>query len=290
MSQSHTSVVIYHKSCMDGAGAALAAWLALGDSAKYWYAAYGDALIADEEVRDRDVFILDFSYPRVALDHLRTVARSVTILDHHLTTEQELRDFPGATFDLEKSGAVMAWEHFHTMAGAIGGHRPMPKLFAYIQDRDLWRWQLPHSHAISAYLGSLGAFRDFRLLIPFARDDEWIENAIVEGGAILRYQEQNVESAARNAVVRKIGEHPFYVMNATMLVSEIGHALCHKMSRETNTSNGRAALWRWSDARNAYVVSLRGHGDVDVAATAKQLGGGGHRYAAGFECKRLPWL
>jgi len=49
-------------------------------------------------------------------------------------------------FDLTRSGAVLAWEHFHP-------ETDLPRLLAYVQDQDLWQWQLPNSDAVNAAIG-----------------------------------------------------------------------------------------------------------------------------------------
>lgn len=47
--------------------------------------------------------------------------------------------------NMDRSGAAIAWEHFH--------NDEMPDLIRYIEDRDLWRWELPDSEAVSEALG-----------------------------------------------------------------------------------------------------------------------------------------
>jgi len=101
--------------------------------------------VDDLNVDGREIFILDFSFPRKALDEMRSRAKSVVILDHHKTAEKTLAGFPGAIFDMTKSGAVMAWEYFHPGV-------PVPQLLQRVEDRDIWRWALLDSAAAMAYL------------------------------------------------------------------------------------------------------------------------------------------
>lgn len=55
-------------------------------------------------------------------------------------------------FDLDRSGAAIAWEHFNRDAA--------PDLIRYVEDRDLWRWSLPDSEAVSEAMGVwLSSFR-----------------------------------------------------------------------------------------------------------------------------------
>ncbi len=71
-------------------------------------------------------------------------------------------------FDLDHSGAAIAWETFAdrslAQGGGLGTCEPlskgaiawesgsMPDLIRYVEDRDLWRWQLPGSEAVSEAL------------------------------------------------------------------------------------------------------------------------------------------
>lgn len=236
------TLVIYHAHCMDGAAAALAAWLRFGDEAEYRPASYGDPAPTDDEVRGRDVYVLDFSYPRAELMRMAAVQYEYTkesparywghtyLIDHHKTAEEDLKDiatpaganpldvaagWPIVRFDMGKSGAALAWEHFHKTAPVFEKTYPtrdLPELFAYIQDRDLWRWELPHSHEVSAALGASGALTDFRKLIPIYEDWDWDSfrdadstyvdgkrQLIDDGAAILRAERLQIERIAATA-------------------------------------------------------------------------------------------
>ena len=57
--------VIYHASCHDGHCAAWLIWHYLDSEATFIPAQYGDSA---PDVTDRDVLILDFSYPRETLE------------------------------------------------------------------------------------------------------------------------------------------------------------------------------------------------------------------------------
>ena len=95
-------LIIYHHPCPDGFGAAYAAWCRLGDRAEYVGADYGTLPAID--VMARDVYVLDFSFPRPVLESIRMQARSLVIIDHHKTACEDLHDFPGAIFDMGLSG------------------------------------------------------------------------------------------------------------------------------------------------------------------------------------------
>jgi len=130
--------VLYHESCPDGAAAAWAAWRQFGSNAEYFPVNYGKPMPVMED--GAEIYVLDFSYPRQQLIDLAKRSTLVTVLDHHATAEKDLAglemelrskmDNPHKIhFDMTKSGAVLAWEHFFPDV-------PVPEILAYIQDRD----------------------------------------------------------------------------------------------------------------------------------------------------------
>ena len=96
-------LVIYHGGgCTDGFGAAFAAWLKLGDEAEYLPMEYMRAtdgvtefherVKIDCSIGERDVYILDFSLPKVVMDWLFSHAKRVVWLDHHATSRTIAED------------------------------------------------------------------------------------------------------------------------------------------------------------------------------------------------------
>ena len=76
-------LVIYHADCTDGFGAAFAAWLKFGDEAEYLPMNYNQPFPYTPDLRQRDLYILDFSFPRDVMDSLFTNSKRVVWLDHH---------------------------------------------------------------------------------------------------------------------------------------------------------------------------------------------------------------
>ena len=141
-------LVIYHANCPDGFGAAWAAWKLLGDRAQYLPASYGDPI---PNVAGKNVAILDFSYSRYDIKKMIEKANSLIVLDHHKTAQENLAGIPEAQLDMSRSGAIVSWQFFH-------GSEDPPIFLRYIEDRDLWRFELEDSKAVSAALTSLVDF------------------------------------------------------------------------------------------------------------------------------------
>lgn len=301
-------LIIHHGPCMDGAGAALAAYMKFGEDAEYRAAQYGDPPPTSDEVRGREVYIVDFSYPRADLERIHaTIIKNVQIvggqgtedlggklvvLDHHKTAKADLEGLDFCTFDMNKSGAMLAWEHFHPGT-------KVPKLIQYIQDRDIWTWNLPDSHAVSAALSATGAGKDFRLLLPFMSEEvgekRW-ETLLSDGKAMMFYETEQIARIAKHAEQVVIDGIVALAAVAPVLQSEVGNALAVEAAKRGLPAIG--ACYYRDGEKHVWRVSLRSvdtgsdSGPVvapDVSAIAKNFKGGGHHKAASFECERLPW-
>lgn len=267
-------IILYHGgACADGFCSAWLAWRRFKDDADYVPVNYGEP---PPDVKGRDVFILDFSYPLPAMYNLYAACQSLVVLDHHRTAAEALSIFGGdkatVVFDINKSGARLTWEHFNK-------EYPVPWLVDWTEDRDTWAWKLPRSRAISAYIASHPwTFMSWEGMNAIQPGDEAWNMIAREGEAILRYMQQQAEGLASKAVLTDVCGYQVPCVNATGLISEVGEIL----------SKGQpfSATWfeRTSDGRRVY--SLRSAKDepqaLDVSVIAKTLGGGGHKNAAGF--------
>jgi len=255
------NVCIYHKNCQDGFVAALAVWMKYGDI-RFIEAQYGDKA---PSVKDDSVIIVDFSYPRDVLEKMKAEAAEMVVIDHHKTAQADLAGLDYCIFNMEKSGAVLTWEYLFP-------DKEIPKLFLYAQDRDLWKWEMPHSREVSAALRIQP--KDFERWRHFCNVSV-LDRLIPEGQAILAYQNQCVDSIAKSNEIPeiKINGYSVPIINCTHLLSEtIGRLAV-----------GKPFAIGYFDTKDKRIFSLRSAPDgVDVAEIAKQHGGGGHKHAAGF--------
>lgn len=221
------------------------------------------------DVSGRDVFVLDFSFPRDVLLAARSSARTLLVLDHHKSAEADLAGLDFCKFDMQKSGSRLAWEHFY-------GSKALPWLVGYTEDRDLCciscriqKISMRHCAVTRSTLicgMELATFPNvFLPPIHFKS----------EGAAIRRRERQIVADHVRNATTLILAGHDILAVNATVLFSEIAGEL----------SKGRpfgACYFDRKDGKRQWSLRSDEHG-VDVSEIAKQYGGGGHFHAAGFE-------
>ena len=269
-------LVLYHENCPDGFTAAWAVWKALGDQAEYRAMNYGQPMpSAPSDYDGRRLIFVDFSLPRAQLETLIRFGARIEVYDHHKTAEADLRDLAGAkvVFDMERSGAGIAWDEFHQGEAVWLGLRP--RLISYVEDRDLWRWALPDSREINEYVFSVE--RTFERWDELAAMVEGQIGTVVGAGrALLRAKRVRVEKVCENVQWLTFGNlHPIPVVNTAWDFSEIGEYLCERFP-------DAPCGGYWFERADKTQWGFRSRGDFDVSALCRQYGGGGHRNAAGF--------
>ena len=318
-------LVIYHGNCADGHAAAFAAWLKLGNGAGYLPMMYNE-IPEVQDLRDlvdaREVFVLDFSLPRVGMDELFRSAKRVVWLDHHKTAfEMWCGGIPedgvhremfspagrtggdegwncahGITLNNNKSGALLAWEYFHPGIG-------VPMLFKHIDDYDRWQFKLEGTKEFNKALWSYTpwSFEQWkREFLPAATGGRHLtftqtsaySSLVKEGAAILRAHDQNVQSVVKSGAREcdmgpTVGYEALFKDGHISLVGLAANCPPHLTSdvgHALATQSGTFGLcWALSNEGVVAKCSLRSNGDYDVSEIAKVFGGGGHKNAAGFE-------
>lgn len=296
---------IYHGNCADGFGAAWVVRKALGD-VDFHAGVYQDA---PPDVSGRHVIMVDFSYKRDVLLKMAERSAGVLILDHHKSAADDLTpdavrigdlwkytgalswnrflddcvqdNFEGAPwgrvyslFDLNHSGARMAWDFF--FPNAI-----RPPLIDVIEDRDLWRFALDGTREIQAALFSYAYDFEVWDKLMAQKSFELNQDMRREGMAIERKHFKDIAELVKvcrremtiGGIVVPVASLPY------TLTSDAGHL----MATEHSSKIG-ACYW---DTPQGRVFSLRSTDDgPDVSEIAKQYGGGGHPHASGF---RVPY-
>jgi len=262
-------LVLYHalsatKPCTDGFGAAWAAYKS-NPAIQHVGVQHGPEM-RWPDVTDRKVLIADIVPPRSELVAMHEQADELVVLDHHKTAQAALEGLEYCIFDMNRSGAMLAWEYLHP--------GPPPLLIEYVQDRDLWRNSLPQIEAVSTYINSVPTtFSDWDVLAVNIEDPERRASVMRAGKSLLDYKMAQVHEIVENAVFIDTAIGPCGVVNSPINQSEIGNILATKC-------NGWSTVW-WLMGHTVH-FSFRSIG-IDVSAVAKVMGGGGHRQASGAE-------
>lgn len=274
-------VVITHAKCNDGA--AVAAVIKhhrdvilkdnnIDDEIEFIYLDYNAYNIDDliSKVKDKLVYIGDFSFPISQYRDLILAAEEIVLVDHHKGAMEDidLANHYSVHIDLTRSGGELATEFFL-------GKETDYNVIKLIGDRDLWNWFYgPYTEAmammikkeghevISKYLGNnmSRCNRDlFEDLEPYKRE------AIKQD---LKYIDK-----ANEAEEFEVYGMKFFGLNFTGGISEI----LNHVSRLNNTPS-----LSYSFKDNVMTFSFRNYkDDVDVNDLAKMFGGKGHTQASG---------
>ncbi len=232
---------IYHGNCADGFTAAWAVRKALGDEIEFHAGVHQNP---PPDVSKRHVVMVDFSYKRPVLDEMFRKADSLLILDHHKTAAEDLTGLrepfgpgwkrhldnvyqdvcencqqPYALFDMDRSGAQIAWDFFLPQ-------ERRPRIVDYVADRDLWRFLMPFSREIAAavfsYPYDFGAWDEIA-----AQVESDLGKFAAQGAAIERKHHKDIAELV--GVMKRrmvIGGHDVPVANLPYtLTSDAGHLM-----------------------------------------------------------------
>lgn len=267
--------VVYHADCLDGFGAAWAAWKKFGSRAEYHGVHHNDAPL---RLTGKTVYFLDIMYSGKALADIRKHNKVIGI-DHHISAKKAVESLEEFRYAANHSGATLAWKYFHPGVKT-------PRMLLHIEDIDIWKNELKHTPEAISYLELLPF--DFGVWSKFIADAEKPakRREFIRDGALLRKYFDNLSDRIieDSAVLVNFLGYKVYAVNAPHVFStDIGHKLYEKRPPFS-------IIWRMRG--NGIRVSLRGNGTVDLTKVAAKFGGGGHKGAAGFTVpfkKVFPW-
>lgn len=278
-----SGLCIYHGGCTDGVAAAWAIWKRFPDY-KFYPGVYQQEPPFDEVEKAEETILVDFSYKRPIMERLCEKAKSITVLDHHKTARDNLMPLfesgriNKGMFDMDRCGALMAWDFFHSPD-------TRPRMLMEIDQQDRW---LPgrdaqlimalRSYPHKPVDESREAFTTLMVHWDWLMSDEGLSSLHQDGFAIHRYYRQRVDETKLHAAPMTIGRFkdvpvvngPYY------LASDVAGELAKE------SPNGIAAVW-WRNKGGDVTFSLRSKGEVDAGILATEFGGGGHPGAAGFK-------
>jgi uncharacterized protein len=275
-------LVIFHFPCLDGFTAAWACWLKHPD----WEFVPGvhGSVVPLEQMADRDVYFLDFSYKRPIMEQIVKVAKSVFVIDHHVTAIDDLKELfekgqITGLFNVEKSGAHLAWKWFHDGV-------PVPFIVQLVEDRDLWREprRYPETEPFTSYLFSIEyGFERFCQIYKDSMNESLFIDMCREGNAILRKHDKDTKELVEKVVYK--GFVGGLIVPIANLPYQYSSSAGHIMSKGVPF----AATYFFDGDK--YIFSLRSADDgIDVSEIAKKYGGGGHKHSAGFQIRSLEEL
>jgi nanoRNase/pAp phosphatase (c-di-AMP/oligoRNAs hydrolase) len=196
----------------------------------------------------------------------------VTVLDHHEGVRGIVEGMPEFVYDASRSGATIAWSYFHPGT-------EVPLMLRYVEDGDLYKFALPDSRALLAYLYSNPfEFGMWDTLVEEVADDAKRLEMVRRGEIFKEHADSLIRQLAERAsLVRFEGYEVYFSSSISAFSSDLANLLARKQAPLALAVQARPDGLR---------VSLRGDGSVNVAELAQKYGGNGHPNSAAFS---LPW-
>jgi oligoribonuclease NrnB/cAMP/cGMP phosphodiesterase (DHH superfamily) len=260
-------VVIYHAHCQDGFGSAFAAYKKFGDEATY--IAARDRKVPPEGLANKEVYIVDFSYPKEVLVSLQENNKKVVMIDHHISAQEDIKVLNEHVFSLEHSGAYLSWVYFVS--------EEVPEFIKTLEMIDLAKDQKnEHGDTITYVLSKPFTFEAYETLLREFSDQDSLAKIKQLGQAQNDYLEIIVESLIDEPDFVEFEGYTVPCINIALPINEKSIVL----SRLYTKYPPFAMSYRFDNG--LVKVSLRGRDLVDLNALASKYGGGGHKNAAGF--------
>lgn len=233
-----------------------------------------------------NVFMGDFALNREDTKLLASEVSFVTIIDHHKTHKEGLIGLDSEYnnleifFDETKSGATLCYDTLENKYDR--------RFFEYIEDRDIWKWELPFSREISEALRFNISPNVISNMISqyssFSSGREITQNhpLVQLGDTLIQQTEQYVNMQMASVFPISFRESPsgdktidMMAVNSTTYISELGNSIADK-------HNKPAFIFLFREP-GIVEISLRSTNEIGaVDHIAKAHGGGGHPNACGF--------
>ena len=277
--------VLYHAHCLDGLVGAWCFYLAQQQSGKlhdfdFVPVSYDRPPPEDDEASRKVLYLVDFSYTPDVVFALCRRYREVIMIDHHKTAIERFRDLPAApanltlVFDMEKSGARLAYEYCGHPACSESGILT-GEVVTFVEDRDLWRFDFKLTRAITRAMAHMTSASVQEFAAWICQQNTLRMSDL--GGLMLEDDERRIASLLERAVLV-----PFMGYDEVPCVNVPAWLTSETLNRLAESSPCGFALG-YGITKNGVACSLRAiPTGPDVSLIAQELGGGGHRSAAGF--------
>ncbi|XP_013630162.1 PREDICTED: uncharacterized protein LOC106336003 [Brassica oleracea var. oleracea] len=304
--------VLYHYPCHDGVFAALAAHLYFSansiPSLFFPNTVYSPITISKLPLQDiSHLYLLDFTGPPGFVQQVSPKVNNVVILDHHKTAIESLGDVSSTcknvtkVLDIGRSGATIAFDYFTQKlkeesrgnCREMDEFKRMRRVFEYIEDADIWKWNLPESKAFNSGIIDLGIEYNFnqnsslfQQLLSLDHD-----TVINRGRESLSRKHKLIQEALEQSyeIVLGGGAEEFgrcLAVNGDEIAelrSELGNQLADK-SKNLKLRGVGAVVYRVPELgdETKLKISLRSVKEEDTTVVSQRFGGGGHKNASSF--------
>jgi oligoribonuclease NrnB/cAMP/cGMP phosphodiesterase (DHH superfamily) len=241
--------------------------------------------------KDEKVIIVDFSLQKDGdMEKLAAITKDIIWIDHHKTAIEKHKDFKcNGLLDINFAGCVLTWKYFFP-------DKDMPKIVDMLGSYDIWDFtkygeqlnqlqcgiRLEECNPESANWNKWLSGKEFNELFKIYIDVDTIDDIIKKGRIALQYRDNVWASLIKSfSFFCNFEGYKCVCINAGSVSSQIF---------DTVKEDYDIMIPFCFDGKQWTVSMYAKNKEIDVSIIAKKYGGGGHKNAAGFQCKELPFI
>lgn len=244
---------------------------------------YGDKFPWEKILQNEIVYMVDFSLqPFDDMERLCKYANLIWI-DHHESALNETLNRQFIIKGLQRNGigaCALTWEYINCSPDN------MPMAIRLLAEYDVWNHSNPDTLPFQFGIRLHNTIPEQRMNFweEIFYDKDWVIKEIInDGKVILKYQSQeNEKYCSACAFETELDGLKCIALNKMLTNSQLFDSVWNPDNYDAMLTFG----WR----KGSWTVSLYStKSNINVSTIAKNHGGGGHKGAAGFQCKELPF-
>lgn len=248
---------------------------------------YGDKFPWETIGQGEKVFMVDFGLqPYPEMRKLDIVADPLIWIDHHKSAIEENEEWLKSGNDsilgiqqIGKGACELVWRYLWQDSE----NRTIPTFVKLLADYDVWDHSDPRTLSFQYGMRQYDTNPENQDFWRKFFDVERVQQIVEQGSIILKYEiSQNEKYVQSSAFETELDGLKCIAVNKMFTSSQLFDSIWDPEKYDAMLTfgfrNGQWAVSLYSDKDN-----------VDVSVIAKNRGGGGHKGAAGFQCKSLPF-
>lgn len=237
---------------------------------------YKDDFPFDSISKDETVIIVDFSLQKPGeFEKLFDITKNVIWIDHHKTAIERHGDLDVKGIRQDGvAGCVLTWQYFYPNV-------PIPYVVRLLGDYDIWAFEYGEdTHKLQAGIKLHETIPESNNWVMWLNNIYVAEDLKSDGVTALLYRDNYYKDLVRAmSFFAEFEGYKIVACNAGLVSSQLFDSV---------TDDYDLMMPFYFDGKQ-WTVSLYTKKDIDCAGIAKKYGGGGHKKAAGFQCKELPF-
>jgi len=246
---------------------------------------YKDDFPFDSIVQNETIVIVDFSLQKEGdFERLIQLTDKIIWIDHHKTAIEKNAHLEGKVSGVRKdgvAGCVLTWNFFFP-------EREVPRIVKMLGDYDIWDFS-NYGNDLNVLQTGIRLYEnhpescEWRRWLEFGNKEYSLENfsEIMNKGLIaLQYRDKTWAGLIKSWSFWATFEgYKVICCNAGSVSSQLFNSVKEDFD----------LMMPFVFDGKQWTVSIYSTKDIDCSELAKKYGGGGHKKAAGFQCKELPF-